>query len=135
MLTLVIFLMGNNSNLADMGGKGGQKSDNLADIICERPLTAGQLDDGRLHRTEAPGRGGRPLRTVAQEGLAFRRLARKRAFERGSNCLAGSKHAHELLRRERTLHEGSYHFTSPLLILSMKRVFLISGRAKMLPRI
>ena len=38
MLTLVIFLMGNNSNLADMGGEGGQKSENLADIICERPL-------------------------------------------------------------------------------------------------
>ena len=39
MLTLVIFLMGNNSILADMGGEGGQKSENLADIICERPLT------------------------------------------------------------------------------------------------
>ena len=37
-MTLVIFLMGNNSNLADIGGEGGQKSENLADIICERPL-------------------------------------------------------------------------------------------------
>ena len=38
MLALVIFLMGNNSNLADMEGEGCQKSENLADIICERPV-------------------------------------------------------------------------------------------------
>ena len=37
MLTLVIFLMGNNSNLADMGGEAGRKSENIVDIICERP--------------------------------------------------------------------------------------------------
>ena len=30
--------MGNNSNLADMEGEGCQKSENLADIICERPV-------------------------------------------------------------------------------------------------
>ena len=42
MLTLVIFLMGNNSNIDDEGG-GGQKGHFCDDVICERSLSTGSV--------------------------------------------------------------------------------------------
>ena len=38
MMTLVIFLMGVNSNIDDEGGGGGQKGHFRDDVICERSL-------------------------------------------------------------------------------------------------
>ena len=39
MMTLAIFLMGNNSNIEDEGGVGGKKGHCRDDVICERSLT------------------------------------------------------------------------------------------------
>ena len=40
MMTLVNFLMGNNSNIDDEGGEGGQKGHFRDEVICERSLSS-----------------------------------------------------------------------------------------------
>ena len=46
----VNFLMGNNSNIDDEGGRGGQKGHFRVDVTCERSLTppdaGGDNDEG-----------------------------------------------------------------------------------------